>query len=112
MPLGSLFSSVNEVPLATASIAQVHRAVHRKSGKEVVIKVCAVLHELDSLSCQAERQGLLAVCICTAVCIDACRCSSQAWKTCWVSICSFLRCLPRYCSSSTLPLSAPAWSIF
>jgi aarF domain-containing kinase len=39
MPLESEFSSVNEVPLATASIAQVHRAVHRESGKEVVIKV-------------------------------------------------------------------------
>lgn len=39
MPLASAFSSVDEAPLATASIAQVHRAVHRESGKDVVIKV-------------------------------------------------------------------------
>lgn len=42
-PLESVFSSVDEVPLATASIAQVHRAVHRDSGKDVVIKVGIVL---------------------------------------------------------------------
>lgn len=41
MPLESAFSHLNETPLATASIAQVHRAVHRQSGKEVVIKVGA-----------------------------------------------------------------------
>lgn len=37
--LERVFSSVEEVPLATASIAQVHRAVLRDSGKDVVIKV-------------------------------------------------------------------------
>ena len=54
MPLESAFSFVNEVPLATASIAQVHRAVHRASGKEVVIKVRAVLQQRHSTSCQPQ----------------------------------------------------------
>jgi len=38
-PLSTLFESVEEKPLATASIAQVHAAVLRGSRKEVVIKV-------------------------------------------------------------------------
>jgi len=38
-PADVVFSSINPVPLATASIAQVHRAVLRNSNKEVVIKV-------------------------------------------------------------------------
>jgi aarF domain-containing kinase len=59
VPLESAFSFVNEVPLATASIAQVHRAVHRKSGKEVVIKVGAagtVLQNCGSTRRQARAQ--------------------------------------------------------
>lgn len=38
-PINSVFSSVNPVPLATASVAQVHTAVLRESQKEVVLKV-------------------------------------------------------------------------
>lgn len=38
-PLGSLFESVEQTPLASASIAQVHAAVLKGSRKEVVIKV-------------------------------------------------------------------------
>lgn len=38
-PLNAVFSSVNPVPLATASVAQVHTAVLRDSQKEVVLKV-------------------------------------------------------------------------
>ncbi|MQM03606.1 hypothetical protein Taro_036394 [Colocasia esculenta] len=37
-PVADLFSSFNDVPLATASIAQVHRATSR-NGQEVVVKV-------------------------------------------------------------------------
>lgn len=39
MALEDIFSSVDPLPLASASIAQVHTAVLRNSGKEVVIKV-------------------------------------------------------------------------
>jgi aarF domain-containing kinase len=39
MALEDVFSFVDPVPLASASIAQVHAAVLRNSGKEVVIKV-------------------------------------------------------------------------
>ena len=38
-PISTMFSSVNPVPLATASVAQVHTAVLRESQKEVVLKV-------------------------------------------------------------------------
>jgi len=38
-PLDSIFSSIEEVPIASASIAQVHGAVLRGSNKEVVLKV-------------------------------------------------------------------------
>lgn len=38
-PLEEVFESVDERPLASASIAQVHAAVLRESGKQVVIKV-------------------------------------------------------------------------
>lgn len=38
-PLHTVFSSVNPIPLATASVAQVHCAVLRDSQKEVVLKV-------------------------------------------------------------------------
>lgn len=37
--LEETFSYVNRVPLATASVAQVHEAILRASNKEVVIKV-------------------------------------------------------------------------
>ena len=39
------FSFVNPVPLATASVAQVHAAVLRGSNKDVVIKV-SVMQDL------------------------------------------------------------------
>lgn len=38
-PINTVFSSINPVPLATASVAQVHTAVLRDSQKEVVLKV-------------------------------------------------------------------------
>ena len=38
-PINAVFSSINPVPLATASVAQVHTAVLRESQKEVVLKV-------------------------------------------------------------------------
>ena len=38
-PISTVFSSINPVPLATASVAQVHTAVLRDSQKEVVLKV-------------------------------------------------------------------------
>lgn len=38
-PIDAVFESINSVPLASASIAQVHSAVLRASQKEVVIKV-------------------------------------------------------------------------
>ena len=38
-PLESIFSSFDAVPLASASIGQVHRAVLRKDGSRVVVKV-------------------------------------------------------------------------
>lgn len=38
-PIAESFSYVNETPIATASIAQVHRATTRASGRDVVIKV-------------------------------------------------------------------------
>eukprot|EP01025_Chloroclados_australasicus_P053580 TRINITY_DN631_c0_g2_i1.p1 TRINITY_DN631_c0_g2~~TRINITY_DN631_c0_g2_i1.p1 ORF type:complete len:511 (-),score=57.41 TRINITY_DN631_c0_g2_i1:255-1787(-) len=38
-PLESVFSYINPVPLASASVAQVHPAVLRESGKDVVVKV-------------------------------------------------------------------------
>lgn len=40
VPVEDIFESVDPEPLATASIAQVHAAVLRGSGKDVVIKVC------------------------------------------------------------------------
>jgi predicted unusual protein kinase regulating ubiquinone biosynthesis (AarF/ABC1/UbiB family) len=38
-PLDSIFESIDPVPLASASIAQVHTAVLKGSNKEVVLKV-------------------------------------------------------------------------
>eukprot|EP01024_Parvocaulis_polyphysoides_P031857 TRINITY_DN28699_c0_g3_i1.p1 TRINITY_DN28699_c0_g3~~TRINITY_DN28699_c0_g3_i1.p1 ORF type:complete len:499 (-),score=67.72 TRINITY_DN28699_c0_g3_i1:91-1587(-) len=38
-PMESIFSVVDPVPLASASVAQVHTAVLRDSGKDVVLKV-------------------------------------------------------------------------
>ncbi len=38
-PISEVFSSIDERPLASASIAQVHAAVLAGSGKEVVVKV-------------------------------------------------------------------------
>lgn len=38
-PINTVFSSIDPVPLATASVAQVHTAVLRESQKEVVLKV-------------------------------------------------------------------------
>ena len=38
-PLGEVYAYVDPVPLATASVAQVHKARLRASGREVVIKV-------------------------------------------------------------------------
>ncbi len=38
-PIDAVFSSINPIPLATASVAQVHCAVLRESQKEVVLKV-------------------------------------------------------------------------
>ena len=38
-PIDTVFSSINPVPLATASVAQVHTAVLRDSQKQVVLKV-------------------------------------------------------------------------
>ncbi|GFH21519.1 ABC1 domain-containing protein, partial [Haematococcus lacustris] len=38
-PLGEVFSSVDPVPLASASVAQVHTATLKSSNKQVVIKV-------------------------------------------------------------------------
>ena len=38
-PIGKTFSSVDETPLASASIAQVHAATLRSTGEQVVIKV-------------------------------------------------------------------------
>eukprot|EP00889_Picochlorum_renovo_P004355 jgi/Picre1/31385/NNA_006737.t1 len=43
VPVEDIFESVDPEPLATASIAQVHAAVLRGSGKEVVIKSLEIL---------------------------------------------------------------------
>src|SRR5437879_3988444 len=40
LPLETLFYSFEPSPVGSASIAQVHRAVLRKSGAEVAVKVC------------------------------------------------------------------------
>ena len=38
-PISDVFSEINETPLASGSIAQVHSAVLKDSGKRVVLKV-------------------------------------------------------------------------
>ena len=42
VPMDEAFSFVDHVPLATASVAQVHAAILRGSNKDVVIKVSVV----------------------------------------------------------------------
>jgi len=39
VPVDELFSDYDEIPLASASLGQVHRAVLRKGGEEVVVKI-------------------------------------------------------------------------
>ena len=39
LPLENVFSSIDPIPIGSASIAQVHRATLRKSGAEVALKV-------------------------------------------------------------------------
>ena len=62
-PLSEVFSSVDERPLASASIAQVHAAVLRDSGKEVVIKVVRpgtqdiITADLNAVRCATGRAG-------------------------------------------------------
>jgi predicted unusual protein kinase regulating ubiquinone biosynthesis (AarF/ABC1/UbiB family) len=63
--LESVFESVDRKPLASASVAQVHRAVLRGSGKEVVLKVLkpgaedALTMDLDALYIGARLAELL-----------------------------------------------------
>jgi len=38
-PIGDVFSSISEAPIAAASLGQVYKAVLRDTGEEVAIKV-------------------------------------------------------------------------
>jgi predicted unusual protein kinase regulating ubiquinone biosynthesis (AarF/ABC1/UbiB family) len=40
-PLSTLFDDFDPVPIGVASLAQVHVAYHKASGKKVAVKVCS-----------------------------------------------------------------------
>lgn len=51
-PLSEIFDSFDPEPIGVASLAQVHVAHHKRSGKIVAVKVC---HFLVDLSCPRQN---------------------------------------------------------
>jgi len=75
-PIAELFSSFSSTPLASASIAQVHRATLRATGQQVVVKVQH--RNIDAIMKQ-DLVNLSAIVRWIAYYEPTCVCCSAAW---------------------------------
>jgi hypothetical protein len=56
-PLGEVFSSISERPIAAASLGQVYKAVLRDTGEEVAVKVGAACRLRTASACMPCMHG-------------------------------------------------------